>query len=108
MDRYHFNFILASIQIFLFGWKVGAKKGLEDGNEGSHLELPKFFWFVIQYITPTFLLVIFIAFLIQNLPGHFERMSIDSMLAQAISKGTSLEIARMKALVARSVFLVFY
>ncbi|ASV06148.1 sodium-dependent transporter [Leptospira interrogans] len=97
-------FILASIQIFLFGWKIGAKKGLEDGNEGSHLELPKFFWFVIQYITPTFLLVIFIAFLIQNLPGHFERMSIDSMLAQAISKGTSLEIARMKALVARSVF----
>lgn len=97
-------FILASIQILLFGWKIGAKKGIEEGNEGSHLELPKFFWFVIQYITPAFLIVVFIAFLIQNLPGHFERMSVDAMISQAIAAGTSVEAARMKALVSRSVF----
>ncbi|MBE8363980.1 sodium:neurotransmitter symporter family protein [Leptospira borgpetersenii] len=97
-------FILASIQIFLFGWKIGAKKGIEDGNEGSHFELPRFFWFVIQYITPVFLIVVFIAFLIQNLPGHFERMSVDAMISQAIARGTSVEAARTKALVSKSVF----
>ncbi|MDV6235302.1 sodium-dependent transporter [Leptospira ellisii] len=97
-------FILASIQIFIFGWKIGAKKGLEEGNVGSHLVLPKSFWFVIQYVTPAFLLVVFVAFLIQNLPGYFERMSVDAMVAKALSEGTSAEIARMGALVSRSVF----
>lgn len=59
---------------------------------------------MIQYITPAFLIVVFIAFLIQNLPGHFERMSVDAMISQAIAAGTSVEAARMKALVSRSVF----
>ncbi|MCG6168248.1 sodium-dependent transporter [Leptospira sanjuanensis] len=102
-------FILASIQIFIFGWKVGAKKGLEDGNEGSHLELPKFFWFVIQYVTPAFLLVIFIAFLFQNLPGHFDRMNADTIIAQGIAKGQSFtqemtEAVKLRALISKSVF----
>ncbi|MBW0434377.1 sodium-dependent transporter [Leptospira yasudae] len=102
-------FILASIQIFIFGWKVGAKKGLEDGNEGSHLELPKFFWFVIQYVTPAFLLVIFIAFLFQNLPGHFDRMNSDTIIAQGIAKGQSftqemVEAVKLQALISKSVF----
>ncbi|EMY76062.1 sodium:neurotransmitter symporter family protein [Leptospira weilii serovar Ranarum str. ICFT] len=102
-------FILASIQIFIFGWKVGAKKGLEEGNEGSHLELPKFFWFVIQYVTPAFLLVIFVAFLIQNLPEYFVKMNGDALIAKEIAKGRAItaEIAnalRIRALISKSVF----
>ncbi|EQA37907.1 sodium:neurotransmitter symporter family protein [Leptospira inadai serovar Lyme str. 10] len=97
-------YILATIQILIFGWVIGAKKGLEEGYRGSHIKLPNFFWWIIKYVTPTFLLVIFGMFLYQNLESYINKMSVDWMIANA-GPNTSPEEAAVQALVSRYVFL---
>ncbi|MEI7011582.1 sodium-dependent transporter [Leptospira licerasiae] len=97
-------YILATLQIVIFGWVIGAKKGLEEGHKGAHAQLPKFFWWVIQYITPAFLLIVFGMFLYQNLGSYINKMDVDWMIANAVA-GTSAEEAKFQALISRYVFL---
>ncbi|TGK13947.1 symporter [Leptospira fletcheri] len=97
-------YILATIQILIFGWIIGAKQGLEEGYRGSHIKLPHSFWWIIKYVTPTFLLLIFGVFLYQNLESYVNKMSVDWMVAHA-PPGTSPEEAKLQALVSRFVFL---
>ncbi|TGJ98547.1 symporter [Leptospira langatensis] len=97
-------YILATLQILIFGWVIGAKKGLEEGDRGSHTRLPRFFWWVIQYVTPAFLLIVFGMFLYQNLGSYINKMSVDWMVAHAPT-GTTAEEATFQALISRYVFL---
>jgi SNF family Na+-dependent transporter len=61
-------FILAMIQVIMFGWIYGVEKGLKEAHEGAHIRIPRIFKFVIKYVTPLYLLVIFVGWSIQNLP----------------------------------------
>ncbi|PJZ68401.1 symporter [Leptospira perolatii] len=97
-------YILATLQILIFGWVIGAKKGMEEGNRGSHLQMPKFFWFVIQYITPAFLLIVLGVFLYQNMESYINKMSVDWMIANA-PPNTDPESARTQALVSKFIFI---
>ncbi len=68
-------FMLASIQVVLFGWVLGADKGIEEAHRGAEYRLPKIFGFVIKYVSPVYLLTIFVAWCIQNLPSYIESLS---------------------------------
>lgn len=59
-------YILSTIQILIYGWKLGPKKGQEEGEVGSLIKLPFGFNFTIKYITPVFLISIFIAYLVDK------------------------------------------
>ncbi len=59
----------------------------------------------MRYITPYFLIFIFIAFLFQKLPEYLDKMDVDSMVSKAILDGTSVEDAAMKAWISRFVIL---
>lgn len=96
-------YILATIQVIIFGWKVGAEKGIEEGNIGSIIKLPSFFKFIIKYVTPTLLIGIFLAFLNQALPDYIHKMDSSYMILQA--KGVNESIATLKANIALGVFL---
>lgn len=52
-------FILATIQVILFGWVLGTEKGMAELREGSDLRIPGWVAFVIKYVSPTYLLIIF-------------------------------------------------
>jgi SNF family Na+-dependent transporter len=60
-------FILATIQIVLFSWVLGIDKGLREAECGAHLRIPRFFGFVMKYLTPVFLLLVFAMWLANNL-----------------------------------------
>ena len=49
---------LATAQILIFGWHIGIKKGLEDAHKGSKIKIPKFYNFIIKYVTPLLLISI--------------------------------------------------
>jgi NSS family neurotransmitter:Na+ symporter len=98
-------YILATIQILIFVWKIGVEAGVKEGDEGSYLKIPKVYKFIIRYITPYFLIFIFIAFLFQKLPEYMDKMDVDSMVRQAILDGTSVEDAAIKAWISRFVIL---
>ncbi len=54
-----FMMILAGLgQVLIFGWIIGAEKGVEEANRGAAFRIPKFMGFVIRYVTPSFLLIV--------------------------------------------------
>lgn len=65
-------FILATIQVITVGWIFGVKRAKEEIHRGAELRVPDFFWFIIKYISPLYLIVIFVGFCVTALPGRIE------------------------------------
>ena len=99
-------YILATIQILIYGWKIGTKEARMDGMKGALISLPPGFDFVIKYITPSFLLIIFAAFVLSEdgLMNSFNKMSETYMLTK-VSATLTAEDAINQAKVARGVFI---
>lgn len=63
-------FVVAGTQIICFGWVFGVDKGLKEAHEGAQMRIPGIFRFVIKYVAPAYLLVIFLGFCWKNVPGY--------------------------------------
>jgi len=71
-----FMMILAALgQVTIFGWVLGAARGVEETNRGADFKLPRFMPYVIRYVTPTFLLVVLIMWSAYNGPDRLRGMS---------------------------------
>ena len=82
MDHTDFwcNFLMilvATGQVLVFGWILGAERGRQEMNTGSDIQVPRAFVFVIRYVTPTFLLVVLGMWTWQTLPEYVDGMSGD-------------------------------
>lgn len=62
-------FILSTVQIIIFGWIVGIEKGLGWAHQGAAIRIPAFFRFVMKYVSPLFLIVIFTLWVSSNIFG---------------------------------------
>jgi NSS family neurotransmitter:Na+ symporter len=61
MDFWAVNIFLplgALIEVILFAWVLGMKPGWESITAGARLRIPIIFKFILQYITPLFLIVL--------------------------------------------------
>ena len=63
--------VFALIEIILFAWVFGMDKGWKEINEGADIKVPLFFKYIIKYVTPVFLLSVFIG----GIPGIFEALT---------------------------------
>jgi SNF family Na+-dependent transporter len=61
-------FVMAMVQIICFSWIFGIERGWKEAHEGAHIRIPGIYKFVMKYVTPTYLIVVFVAFCWQNLP----------------------------------------
>jgi len=52
-------FLLATTEVIFFAWIMGLDRGLEELAHGAEIKLPKALPFVLKYVTPSFLLIIF-------------------------------------------------
>lgn len=62
--------VLALFEVLLFGWVLGAERGLEETNRGSDLKVPRIFAPIIRYVCPAYLVIILAAFAYQNFPDR--------------------------------------
>jgi hypothetical protein len=62
-------FILATIQIIVFGWHWGIERGLKEAHSGASIRIPPFFGFIMKWLCPAFLLVIFTLTVLTSLFG---------------------------------------
>lgn len=62
-------FILATIQILVFSWGFGVRKGLEEASRGAAFPIPAFFIPVIKILCPAFLITIFVLWVLVNVFG---------------------------------------
>jgi SNF family Na+-dependent transporter len=61
--------ILATVEIILFAWLFGMKKGWDEMTRGADIRIPLLFRFIITYVTPLLLLIILGRWAILELPG---------------------------------------
>ncbi|MDR1498474.1 MAG: sodium-dependent transporter [Puniceicoccales bacterium] len=62
-------FLQGTLIIVIFGWIVGIEKSWSAMHQGAALRVPSVFRFIMKYLTPTYLIAIFIMFLLQNVAG---------------------------------------
>jgi SNF family Na+-dependent transporter len=76
-------FIVAGVQIICFGWVFGIDRGLAEAHQGARIRIPGFFRFVIKYLSPAYLLIVFCGFCYQQVPGYVERLLASTAHLQA-------------------------
>ncbi len=59
-------YLFAMAQVCIFAWVLGADKGVKMANYSSLIKLPRGFAFVIKYITPLFLITVFITWIVKE------------------------------------------
>ena len=67
--------VAATCQVLIFGWVIGARQGVEEMNRGADFRVPKFMPIVIRFVTPTFLIVILVAWTATNAGGYIDGMN---------------------------------
>ena len=67
-----FIFIFATLQTLVFGWVIGPKRGYEELSAGAEIRVPRAIMFVIRYISPLFLITVFVLWCKNSLPGRWE------------------------------------
>ena len=63
-------YILATIQVLLFGWAMGIEQGLAEAHRGANMRIPAIFGFILKFITPAYLLIIFAVWIWNTLPDY--------------------------------------
>ncbi|MGD1842724.1 MAG: sodium-dependent transporter [Thermonemataceae bacterium] len=52
--------VFALAETIIFAWIFGIKKGWREINAGADIQVPSFFKFIIQFVTPTLILIVFL------------------------------------------------
>ena len=60
-------YFLAMIQLCVFSYIFGVRRGLDEAHEGAHMKIPGFYYPVLLVISPLFLLLLFLKFCYDNL-----------------------------------------
>jgi SNF family Na+-dependent transporter len=65
-------FILAMFQSVIYGWVFGIQRGHQELHEGAHIRVPWVVQILLKYVTPLYLVGIFIGVCIQQGPSYAE------------------------------------
>lgn len=57
---------LALFEVIIFAWIFGMKKGWEEITRGAEIKIPKIFYYIIKYVTPAYLLFIFVNWIFRD------------------------------------------
>jgi len=63
-------FVMACAQIYVFVFRFGVDKGLADAHLGARMRIPRIYRPIIKYVTPTFLVVVFVGFCVESMPDY--------------------------------------
>jgi SNF family Na+-dependent transporter len=99
-------YILATIQVLIYGWKIGPARARLESEKGAILILPKFFDFIIKYITPSFLLIILAVFIKQSFFEYYNKMNPYYWEENASLLGVDLVSSVEKARISLGVFVI--
>ncbi|MBC2596426.1 sodium:calcium symporter [Ruficoccus amylovorans] len=62
-------FVLATIQIIMFGWIFGVDRGLSEASRGAAIRIPRIYRFVIKFLCPLFLITVFVLWVLTSVFG---------------------------------------
>jgi len=62
-------FVQGMILVMVYSWHIGIEEAWKETHEGSAMHIPVFYKFVLKYVSPVFLLVVFVMFIAANVFG---------------------------------------
>ncbi|MGA7616185.1 MAG: sodium-dependent transporter [Thermoanaerobaculia bacterium] len=68
-------FIMAMIEIIAFSWIFGIDRGWREAHIGAEMRIPRPYRFIMKYVAPLYLIVVFVAFCVSNLPSWVEAVA---------------------------------
>lgn len=66
-----FLLLFGTVESVMYATHIDYKKGWLELHKGSHIKIPVAYRFVLKYVTPVFLCVILVAWVISNGPKYF-------------------------------------
>jgi neurotransmitter:Na+ symporter, NSS family len=91
-------FVMAGIQIVCFSWVFGIDRGWAAAHEGARMRIPRVFRFVMRYVAPAYLAVVFVGFCVQNLSDSVEAIALSApaqlalLLLLVVATGLTLAV----------------
>jgi len=61
-----FLVVFATIETILFVWVFGMENAWKEIHHGADLEIPRFYKFIIKFVTPGFLIFILVMWFVQE------------------------------------------
>ncbi len=80
-----FIYVLAAVQIICFSWVFGIERGWREMHLGSNLRIPTIYKFIMKFVAPTYLLVVFVFFCINNLPTWIQNVANSKLQQGALA-----------------------
>ncbi len=78
--------VFALAEVILFAWVFGMDKGWKEITGGADIKVPLFYRFIIKWVTPFFILIIFISSLIKPMDGNMSDWAV--AFSQLFSEGS--------------------
>jgi hypothetical protein len=80
-----FLFVMGALQVIFFSWVFGIEKAREEAHRGALIRIPQPMWFVIKYVAPVFVIVVFIGFCVQKLHEYVGAISASPVAQLALA-----------------------
>jgi len=99
-------YVLATIQVLLFGWVLGIRKGYQELSTGAEIRIPYFVMYIIKYVSPIYLIAISVAWFYQQFTaekGNYFQDLADNKVAQLTVSFIGLVLIFFLLLINRSV-----
>jgi SNF family Na+-dependent transporter len=80
-----FIFVLAMFQAAIYGWVFGIKRGELEAHKGAHIRIPTFVQYMLKFVVPVYLGVIFVAFCWFNLPGRISSIAKNNVALGSVA-----------------------
>jgi len=77
-------FVMAALQIICFSWVFGVDKGIASAEQGAQMKIPAIFRFIMKYVAPVYLIVVFVMFCKQNLPDYIKAMESNPVAVRSL------------------------
>ncbi|MFW5662937.1 MAG: sodium:calcium symporter, partial [Bacteroidota bacterium] len=61
--------IVALVEVIVFAWLFGMDKAWIEINHGADIKVPKFFYYIIKWVTPIYLILILVFWTYQDAIG---------------------------------------
>jgi SNF family Na+-dependent transporter len=72
--------VFALAEAVIFAWIFGLDRGWEEITRGTEMKVPRFLRFVLRYVTPAFLCVVFLSSLVKPVDGRWLK-ALDALRA---------------------------
>ena len=79
-----FVVLFALLEVVIFFWLFGSQKAWEEINRGALFKVPRFYYFVLKYVTPVSLFLIVAAWSISDLPSKLTHGDLQAWIARFV------------------------